>query len=307
MSKSYPLLPDRRRGGRPWAGHRGLVAYYNGGLTGVRQTSDADLAYLPANAAAVGYADVRTIMSSEFSQKLRQILPTGEEKEKLQAELGVDIERDIDSVAAAYVADLSLRRTPSSLSGVVSTPARSKRSPPQHGATAADYRGIRLLTMPSPVMRRETPTWATILRPAAWPSSRLASWRSAKMSGSSSRLMRRATGRRHPKEHRVDDNRERRARGQETPGSSVSSTPSRATRTFRIRSKSHIPPVDLFAVSAHVNGGLRGAIRADARDETAAAAAPRRRARRRGGRAADGGPEPADGRHAQLAADYGQR
>ena len=34
--------------------------------------------------------------------------------------------------------------------------------------------------------------------------------------------------------------------------------------------KQHIPPVDLFAVSVHVNGGLRGALRADARDEKAA-------------------------------------
>ena len=66
----------------------GLVAYYNGGLPGVRETSDEELAYLPANAVAVGYADVRTIMSSEFSQKLRQILPSGEEKEKLQVPVG---------------------------------------------------------------------------------------------------------------------------------------------------------------------------------------------------------------------------
>ena len=31
----------------------GLVAYYNGGLPGVRETSDEELAYLPANAVAV--------------------------------------------------------------------------------------------------------------------------------------------------------------------------------------------------------------------------------------------------------------
>jgi hypothetical protein len=32
----------------------------------------------------------------------------------------------------------------------------------------------------------------------------------------------------------------------------------------------HLPPIDLFAVSVHVNGGVRGALRADARDEKAA-------------------------------------
>src|SRR5262245_28683395 len=82
----------------------GLVAFYNGNLPmGLGRNSDAELAYLPQNAVAVGYANVRSIMTSEFRQKLRQVLPTGEEKEKLQAELGVDIEQDIDSVAAAYV------------------------------------------------------------------------------------------------------------------------------------------------------------------------------------------------------------
>src|SRR6188768_2974771 len=81
----------------------GLVAYYNGSLPMLGQTTDAEFQYLPASAAAVGYADVRSIMSSEFRQKLREILPTGEEKDKIQAEFGVDIENDIDTVSAAYL------------------------------------------------------------------------------------------------------------------------------------------------------------------------------------------------------------
>jgi hypothetical protein len=77
----------------------GLVAYYNGGLPTLGQSSDAELQYLPANSAAVGYADVRSIMTSEFRQKLREVLPTGEEKDKIQAEFGVDVENDIDTVS----------------------------------------------------------------------------------------------------------------------------------------------------------------------------------------------------------------
>ena len=88
-----------------WVSAPGLVAYYNGGLPlglgGRRRTSN--LAYLPADAAAVGYADVRAIMDSEFRQKLRQALPTGEELGKFKEELGVDIEHDIDTVTAAYM------------------------------------------------------------------------------------------------------------------------------------------------------------------------------------------------------------
>ena len=35
--------------------------------------------------------------------------------------------------------------------------------------------------------------------------------------------------------------------------------------------KEHLPAVQFFAVSAHVNGGLSGTLRADARDEQSAA------------------------------------
>src|ERR1700752_4505436 len=83
----------------------GLVAYYNGNLPLSSRARNADLGDLPADSAAVAYADVRAIMSSEFRQKLRQVLPTGEELGKFRDELGVDIERDIDTVAAAYLAN----------------------------------------------------------------------------------------------------------------------------------------------------------------------------------------------------------
>jgi hypothetical protein len=49
---------------------------------------------------AVAYADVRGIMDSQFRQQLRQVMPSGEDKEKLQQEIGLDLERDVDSVVA---------------------------------------------------------------------------------------------------------------------------------------------------------------------------------------------------------------
>ena len=56
----------------------GLVAYYNGGLPLASSSARAvsDMAYLPADAAMVGYADVRTVMDSEFRQKM-MTLPKG--------------------------------------------------------------------------------------------------------------------------------------------------------------------------------------------------------------------------------------
>ena len=53
------------------------------------------------------------------------------------------------------------------------------------------------------------------------------------------------------------------------PGSSGSSMRSRAIPACRWWSD-HLPAIDVFAVSVHVNGGVRGALRAEARDEKAA-------------------------------------
>jgi hypothetical protein len=243
----------------------GLVAYYNGGLPGVRQTSDADLAYLPANALAVGYADVRTIMSSEFSQKLRQILPSGEEKEKLQAELGVDIERDIDSVAAAYVGGASpFDGAIVVVRGRFNT-GQIEALATQHGATASEYKGIRLLTMPA-----ENQGDAT----AHHPSAGIAFLEQGVLgfgqeSGLRSAIDSAATG---------DDIRKNaelmavvndvRNSGNAWFVGKFDAITGNAGIPDTI--KDHIPPVDLFAVSVHVNGGLRGALRADARDDKAA-------------------------------------
>jgi len=76
------------------------VAFYGG--TSARATAARlpELSYVPADASAVAYADVRDIMASEFRQHLRELLPTGAEKDRLFAETGIDIERDIDVVVA---------------------------------------------------------------------------------------------------------------------------------------------------------------------------------------------------------------
>src|SRR6187200_3104346 len=83
----------------------GLVAYYGGSLTlAGSSTGPAELVYVSPEAAAVAYADVHTIMNSEFRQKLRQMVPaTGQGKDELLAETGIDIERDVDTVVAGFI------------------------------------------------------------------------------------------------------------------------------------------------------------------------------------------------------------
>jgi hypothetical protein len=245
----------------------GLVAYYNGGLPGSRQTSDADLAYLPANAVAVGYADVRTIMSSEFSQKLRQILPSGEEKEKLQAELGVDVERDIDSVAAAYVGGSSpFDGAIVVVRGRFNT-GQIEALATQHGATASEYKGIRLLSMPA---ERDATGDPTLHHPApgiAFLEQGVLAF--GEESGLKLAIDAGATGDdiRKNAELMAVVNDVRSSGNAWFVGKFDAIT---ANSAIPEPIKDHIPPVDLFALSVHVNGGLRGAVRADARDDKAA-------------------------------------
>jgi hypothetical protein len=76
----------------------GLVAYYGGALPG--RALRTEFSYIPADVSAVAFADVRDIMDSEFRQRIREVMPTGEEKNRLLEETGIDIERDIDTVLA---------------------------------------------------------------------------------------------------------------------------------------------------------------------------------------------------------------
>jgi hypothetical protein len=127
----------------------GLVAYYSGNLP-LRSSAigPAELAYVPADAQAVAFANVHDIMASEFRQRLRQVLPTGEEKDKLKAETGIDIEQDIDTVVAGFSGSKMDQS-----SAVVMVRGRFNDGQitallTQHGAQAEDYGGKRMLVAP---------------------------------------------------------------------------------------------------------------------------------------------------------------
>ena len=126
----------------------GLVAYYSGNLSlAAPAAGPAELAYLPGDSMAVAYADVRGIMDSQFRQQLRQVLPSGEEKEKLHAEIGIDLERDVDSVVAGMATG------PFNGTGAVAivrgrfTTSWIEAKAVEHGARIEEYRGKRLIVM----------------------------------------------------------------------------------------------------------------------------------------------------------------
>ena len=109
------------------SGHGPGGLHYNGGLPFGAASQDAELVYLPADVTAVAYADVRTIMSSEFSQKLREVLPTGEGKNELQRDLGSISSGILTSWSPALPGTSPQRAGPWSWCADGSTTATSKR------------------------------------------------------------------------------------------------------------------------------------------------------------------------------------
>lgn len=127
----------------------GLMAYWNAnGALAMRGAGPVELAYVPEDVSAVAFADVRRVMDSEFRQRIRQLMPTGEAKDELQAQIGLDLEHDIDTVVAGFAGT-----DPSNPGGIVLVRGRfdadlMETMAVQHGASASDYQGKRLLTSP---------------------------------------------------------------------------------------------------------------------------------------------------------------
>jgi len=130
----------------------GLVAYYGGGNAPARTATAGpdELTYLPRDTTAVAYANVSQIMASEFRQRLKQLMPTGDAKDHLQAEIGLDVEHDIDSVVAGIVTGEPSNSQPSFSGAMVLVRGRFNTGQMealavQHGAHGEDYKGKHLI------------------------------------------------------------------------------------------------------------------------------------------------------------------
>jgi hypothetical protein len=243
----------------------GLVAYFNGGLplAAFRNGPD-DLAYVPSDASMVAYANVRDIMNSEFRQKLRETVPTGEARDQFLGETGIDIERDVTSVLVATATpagatgavDMKTAHDNSValVRGVFSTP-QIEASAMQHGATVGEYNGKRMITM------GETGKMAVaFLEPSLLAVGDAASVRRAIDAKDGVNITANAEMMRLVGE--LDGNNNAWAVGRVDDLQKVANLPEQI--------KAQIPAVQWFAITGHVNGGLSGTIRLEARDDQAA-------------------------------------
>ena len=239
----------------------GLVAFVSGGFPSVSAAPVAnELRYVPADAAVVAYADVRSIMDSELRARLTAAMPMHSSKgqQEFQAHTGIDIEKDIDYIVASAAG-------PSPEAGGLIV-ARGRFNDTQleyvilqHGGQVEDYKGKRVVN--SPVREGQPQMTLAFLEPGLVAIGTSASVRKAIDAQLSS--------------HSITSNDEMMQLVGEISDYSNAWAVGRFDTIARQANlpaelASKMPPIKWFAASGHVNGGIQGTLRAEALDEQSA-------------------------------------
>lgn len=240
----------------------GLVAYYGGipSLT-ASHAGPAELAYIPADASIVAFADVRDVMNSELRQKLRQVLPGDQQnREELQRLTGIDVERDIDRVVAAVGVDAE-HSTVAIVSGRFN-PTQIESLARQHGGQVVEYGGKRLIRGVVEKNERgkvEIAPALAFIEPNILAIGAEAAVKKA--------IDTRASGK------NITDNAElMKIIGTVSSGNNVWAVGRMENFVARLPQEvsSRMPPIEWFAATGRVNGGIHASLRAEAKDAAAA-------------------------------------
>jgi hypothetical protein len=132
----------------------GLVASYLGLPVSLLSSAAGpdELQYVPQDAAVVAYANVRDVMNSEFRQRFRALEPPSSDRDEFERKTGVNIEKDIDTVVAAFLSNAEGTTSDHPQQGAVVLArgrfeaTRLESLALEHGGTSEDYRGKRLLS-----------------------------------------------------------------------------------------------------------------------------------------------------------------
>lgn len=243
----------------------GLIAYLNRGLPrGVAADAPAELAFVPADATAVAYADMRAVMASEFRRRLRRIAPSGVDREQLERHLGLSIERDIDRVLVFWAPEAEAEADAAADLGASGLAlfagrfdaARLEAAARGGGAEVSEENGVRIVSrdvddIGSLAMAFLRPGLAAVGEPAAV---RRAARRGAG-DGIADEGMRRLLG-------RVDTRSSAWAVARFTDSGLFGWVPDSVSE--------QLPAVAAFAVQARINGGLGVSLAVEGRDDQAA-------------------------------------
>jgi hypothetical protein len=273
----------------------GLVAYYVGFPAGAlgHQGGPDELAYVPRDAAAIAFADVHEIMTSELRQKMRQALPQHENgQQEILNQTGINIETDVDRIVACLYPP---RDSVTKGAGMVLARGRFdevkiEASMREHGAHVEDYNGKRLIV--ADVTRHLGDTGAVdnsdpnpdvdpnATAPRRIPTSlSLSFMEPGLVAMGSTQLIRQAIDLHHSGNNpqtglqSVTGNEELMNLVRSIDDSNAWAV----GRFDALRAQAHLPDgiaqlpaITWVSLSGHVNGGVRGVLRAEARDDEAA-------------------------------------
>lgn len=247
----------------------GLVASYVGLPTVfTRSAAPDELEYVPSDAAVVAYANVREVMNSQFRQRFREMEPHSQDREDFEAKTGLNVERDIDSVVAAMM--------PQTAGGTIDTDNPEKSAlilargrfdqgrlealAREHGGQVEDYQGTRLLTHLSDDEGKDSRMAMgfvdqTLIALGNADAVRRAidAHRSGRTVTSNTALMQQVA--------QLDGN-------NAWAVGRFDAVANGAQLPEEIRAQ--VPAVTWFSAAGHVNGGVSGIVKAEARDEEAA-------------------------------------
>jgi hypothetical protein len=247
----------------------GLVAYYVGLPTSAftRQGGPDELRYVPKDAAVLAYANVHDVMTSDVRQKLHAVSPDRENGQReFQDQTGINIETDIDRVVACLDPSMGANGPDG---GMVLARGRFDEVRIEslirdHGGQVEEYAGKRLLLVADHREDgdrvRDHEMALTFLQPGL-------------VAVGSGRMVRQAIDLSHGGES-VTSNDELMNLVRSLDGGNAWAV----GRFDALRSQAHlpeqvasqIPPITWFSVSSHIDGGIRGVVRAETRDEQAA-------------------------------------
>ena len=238
----------------------GLVASYVGlpNLGIVGSDGPAELAYVPADATVVAFADVREVMDSELRQKLLKISPDADQgADSFQAETGINLQTDVDHLVAS-VSGVPDPSNPANMrpllvargrfdTGRIEAAIRAK------GGTVEEYNKQRLITLENELgLAFVEPDLAVVGVPAAVRRA-IDTKASGKNVTGNANVMRLV---------RDFDN------GNAWVVAHIEAVTSGNIIPQEI--KQQLPPVTWLAVSGRIDDGVRAVVRAEARDEAAA-------------------------------------
>src|SRR6185295_8112903 len=259
----------------------GLVAYYVGFPAGAlgRRGGPDELEFVPRDATVIAFANVHEIMTSELRQKVRRVLPPHENGQReLETQTGINIETDIDRIVACMYPGAS---GTSRGAGMVLARGRFDEVKiealmREHGAHVENYSSKRLIVA-DPDARDVTPGDGVVRRHGG--SFAVSFMEPGLAAIGSTSLIRTAIDL-----HRAGNN----------PQKGLESVTGNDELMNRVRSMddgnawavgrfdalssqhlpagimSQLPAITWFSVSGHVNGGIRGVVRAETRDEESA-------------------------------------